>query len=183
MKKTYNLSLITPACNALRSIAGRYNLSKGFTLVELLISMGLLAIILSVITSLFVSVIETQLESQATSSVDQDGRFVLTRLSYDIHRANSITTPAVLGGQGSTLQLVIGGISYTYALNSNTLELTNNLGADKINSTNTTVSNLNFRRLGNTLSGKNTIEIQYTVTSKITKPQETRNYKTTVGIR
>src|SRR3989344_3435349 len=91
--------------------------SSGFTLVELLISMGLLAIILSVLTSLFVSVIEAQLESQATSSVDQDGRFVLARLSYDIHRAdgvNGIITPSTLGGQGPTLQIAISGTTSTY---------------------------------------------------------------------
>ncbi len=157
---------------------------RGFTLIELLISMGLLAIILSVLTSLFVSVIDTQLESQATSSVDQDGRFILAKLSYDIRRATSIAIPATLGAQGSTLQIIVNGVSYTYALNGNTLELTNNQGTEKINSPNTTVSNLFFRRLGNTLGGKNTVEIQFTVTSIITKPDvETRSYKTTVGLR
>ena len=157
--------------------------SSGFTLVELLISMGLLAIILSVLTSLFVSVIEAQLESQATSSVDQDGRFILARLSYDIHRTNSISIPATLGAQGPTLQIVVNGITYTYGLNGNELELTSNQGTDRINSPNTLISDVNFRRLGSTLSGKNTIEIQFTVSSTITRPQEIRSYNTTVGIR
>ncbi|MBI2034423.1 MAG: prepilin-type N-terminal cleavage/methylation domain-containing protein [Candidatus Levybacteria bacterium] len=171
MKKTYHLSLIT------------YHLSRGFTLIELLISMGLMSVILTILTSLFVSVIEAQLESQATSSVDQDGRFILTRLSYDIHRANSIVIPATLGGQGETLQFISSGITYTYTLNGSILNLTDNTGTEIVNSPRTTVTNVSFRRLGNTLSGKNTIEIQFTVTSTVTRPQETRTYKTTVGIR
>ena len=168
--KTYNLKPITS--------------HRGFTLVELLISMGLLAIILSVLTSLFVSVIESQLESKSISSVDQDGRFILARLSYDIHRADNVITPSTLGGQGSTLQIAIGGITYTYGLNVNALEITNNQGTDRINSPNTTISNMSFTRLGNTLSGKNTIAIEFTITSTITHPRpEIRSYRTTVGIR
>ncbi len=145
--------------------------------------MGLMSVILTILTSLFVSVIEAQLESQATSSVDQDGRFILTRLSYDIHRANSIVIPATLGGQGETLQFISSGITYTYTLNGSILNLTDNTGTEIVNSPRTTVTNVSFRRLGNTLSGKNTIEIQFTVTSTVTRPQETRTYKTTVGIR
>src|SRR5687768_16701793 len=89
---------------------------KGFTLVELLIVMGLFGILLTVVTDMFVSTLSLQTESAAHSSVSQDGRFILSRLSYDIERASSITTPASLGASGSTLSMVVGGVAYSYAL-------------------------------------------------------------------
>jgi prepilin-type N-terminal cleavage/methylation domain-containing protein len=72
-------------------------IKKGFTLVEMLIYMGLLTIFLAVIGNIFFSIIDLQLESQATSSVSESGRYLLSRISYDVRRAQSITTPASPG--------------------------------------------------------------------------------------
>ncbi len=158
--------------------------SLGFTLIELIIYMGLLTLLLTVMSGLFVSIIDLQLESQAGSSVDQDGRYLIARLSYDIQRADSITIPASLGQQTNNLQIVIGGINYTYTLNSGVLQLSNNFGTDSLNSTNSAVSNVTFLRLGN-LNGKNSIQMNFTVSGKTSRPSvsEAKNFQTTVGIR
>lgn len=160
--------------------------TRGFTLVELLIYIGMISILFTVFTQIFGYILDAQLESEATSSVQQDGRFILSRLAYDIRRANSIVVPGALGGQSTSLQLTIGGVSYTYNLNSGNLELTNNLGTNTINSGDTIVSNLNFTRLGNSgPNTKNTIQVEYTVTSKVIRPKglETKGFQTTIGIR
>lgn len=157
---------------------------QGFTLVELSIYMGIFVTLLLILTNLFSQVIDVQLESQATSSVEQDGRYILTKFLYDMNRASSITAPA-LGAAASTLQIVVSGVTYTYSIDgNNNLILTNNNGTDMLNGYDSSISNLSFQQIGN-VGGKNTIQIQFRVTSKTTRPSgpEVRNYQTTAGIR
>jgi len=163
----------------------RMTAQKGFTLVELLIYMGMLSIILVVLSQIFGSILDAQLESQSTSAVHRDGRFILSKLTYDVHRASSIVLPASLGASSTSLQLDISGIN-TYSLNNGNLELTDSLETNNLNSADTTVSNLTFTRIGNTVANaKNTVRITYTITSKIVRPKgmETKDFQTTIGIR
>lgn len=160
-----------------------FNSKKGFSLVEMLLYMGLLSILLVVMVDLFASSLDLQLESQSTTSVNRDARFLFSRLSYDINRAQSIVSPS-LGAQGSSLQLTIGGVNYTYAQNNGNLQLTNNNGTDNLNSYGTTISNLSFRTVGN-VGGKHSVRISFTLTStteRVSGP-ETKNIETTIGLR
>src|SRR3989344_4351467 len=95
---------------------GFRNSSKGFTLIETIIYMALLAIFLLTLTDILVSVLDVQLESQATSAVDIDSRFINSRLSFDVLRTSAITTPANLGDVSNSLVMTIGGSQYTYSL-------------------------------------------------------------------
>lgn len=159
--------------------------SAGMTLVELIIYMGLLSIFLVVLTSLFSQIISVQLESKSVSSVEEDGRYLLNRLTYDIRRASDITTPASIGGSGSTLALVIDGSTYTYSLNNGNLQFVSPAGTDIMNSIDTRISNLDFQRVGN-VSGKNTVVVSFTITSAIQRmgqEAETKDIQTTIGVR
>ena len=159
---------------------------SGFTLVELLIYMGLLSIILVVLSQIFGSILDAQLESQASSSVHRDGRFILSKLSHDIHKAQSIVDPAAIGEQSIDLQLTIDGINYIYSLDNGNLEVSDGVEANNLNSGDTTVSDLSFTRIGNSVANaKNTVRITYTITSKIVRPKgmETKDFQTTIGIR
>jgi Tfp pilus assembly protein PilV len=161
------------------------NIRRGFTLIELLIYMGLLTIFLTVLAALFTSIISATLESKATSGVEQDSRFIVTRLSYDIKRADEIVTPAAIGSQGSTLQLTTDSGAVTYSLQNGNLELTTPSGTSRINSINTQVSAITFRRVGN-LNGRNTIVIDLTITSstkRLSGSEESKNIHTSVGVR
>lgn len=158
---------------------------RGVTLVELLIYMGIFSIFLLVLTDMFVSILELRKESEAVSAVDIDSRYLLSRLAYDISRATSITTPATSGVPGTNnLSIVIGGITYSYAIFGNQLQVTNDLGVDSLNSSETTISNANFQKIGNP-AGKDTIKIQLTINSKTVRStgQETKTIQTTVGRR
>jgi prepilin-type N-terminal cleavage/methylation domain-containing protein len=157
---------------------------KGFTLIELLIYMGIFSILLVVLTQLFVTILNVQLESEASSSVEQDSKFILARMMYDIQKASQVVLPANLGDQGDTLSLMIGGDSYIYLPNGSDLDLNKNGTAGKLNSFDTTISNLVFQRLGNT-GGINSIRIGFTVISKAQRSSgpEIKNVQTIVGLR
>jgi prepilin-type N-terminal cleavage/methylation domain-containing protein len=159
-------------------------LQQGFTLVELLLAMGLMGGFMVVLTTIFSSVLVVQNESQATSSVSQDGRFILARLSYDIGRASSITTPAALGGNSTQLVLVIGGVNQTYSLNAGNLQLVNNNGTNILNGSESVISGLSVTRIGN-VGDRETIRLVFTVTSEARDNAGTRTqtFTTTVGRR
>lgn len=157
---------------------------KGFTLVELILYMGIVSIFLFVLVDIFISILDVQTDTQSSSNVSSDGRFLLARLSYDISRADMVSVPATFSATTNTLQLVINNINYTYSLQNGNLVLINNLGADALNGYDTTVSNVSFTKLG-TSSAKPTIRANFTVQSKILRKQgaETKTFQTTVGLR
>lgn len=158
---------------------------KGFTIVELLIYMGLLAVFIVVLSQIFGSIIDTQLESTSSSAVDQDGRYILARLAYDIHRATAVTTPSSNGSTTANLGLTISGATYSYQLANSQLALASPQGSDMLHSFQSTVSDLSFTRLGNT-TGPVSVQVNFTLTSVPTtldQQSETRSYQTSVSLR
>lgn len=166
--------------------ASNYN-HRGFTLIELVIYIGTLAIFLTILTQIFVSVLNIRTKTEATSSLEQDSRYILSRLLYDIQRAQNITTPSSLGvgGQQTRLDITIDSTPYSYFMSGNNLVMTDGTGTYNLNSNGTTISGLNFQRFGALLTGKNTIRVNLTVSS-VALPStnvETKNIQTTVGQR
>jgi type II secretory pathway pseudopilin PulG len=157
---------------------------QGFTLVELLIYIGLLTILMTILTRIFTGIADVQLESEATGAVEEDGRYIYSRLAYDLTRATSIFTPSVLGDQTNTLSVLIDGIANTYGVSSNNLVLANGQGAHQLNSEGTTISNASFRRLGNA-GGKDSIQVKFTITSTTRRVQgpDTKDFETTIALR
>lgn len=157
---------------------------KGFTVVELLLYLGLLTIFTVILTRIFTAILDVQLESVATSAVEGDSRFIFSRLAYDINRADSIVTPNAPGVEADSLTLMMGTIANTYSINLNNLMLANDNGAHQLNGYGTQISNLSFMRLGNE-NGKNSIRITFTITSTVQEVSgpETKIVETTIGIR
>ncbi len=147
---------------------------RGFTLIELLVYMGIFSILLVVLTEMLVSILNLQLDSTATSSVDQDNRFIQQRLTYDIQRAKSFT----VSPDQKTLTLSIGTSTYTYSALSNSLQL-NGL---PLNSFDTTITNLLFQKVGTTSTA---IMINYGVISSVSKASgpEIHNTNTLIALR
>ena len=159
---------------------------KGVTIVELLLYMSILSILLTILTSVFVSALDVQSESNAVSSVEQDGNYILARLAYDIHRAQSINIPASNGATSDNFQIVIGGINYTYSIDANNnLILVNNLGTNNLNNYGTSVSGFSILRLGNAGGIENTLKINFTVTSRTKRISgyEVKNFQTNISLR
>jgi hypothetical protein len=163
----------------------KFSISRGFTLIELVLYIGMLAMLLAVLSSIFSAIVDVQLNSSSLSSVDQDGNYLLAKFTYDVASSSAMLTPANPGNQTSTLQLTINSINYTYSLNaSNNLQVVNTSTnqTDVLNSYNTSVSGLTFKRLG---SGGNsdTVQVSYTITSKIKERggYESKSFTTTLG--
>ena len=173
--------------NIFKKLKNQFNSTlnqKGLSIVEMLIYMGLLSIMLIVLTDMFVSVLNLKADLNATSFNEQDGRFIMARLSQDINNSQSITTPNTPGSTTSNLVIVKNGVTHTFALNGTDLQLTNTSGTFNLNSSETNITNLTFKRIGN--GNRDTIQIKYTVESKTIRSgnrTESINFQTTVGIR
>lgn len=171
----------------MKKIFNSRNSQKGVTIVELLLYMSILAVLLTILTSVFVSALDVQSESQATSSVEQDGSYILARLSYDIHRAQSINIPSYNGLPAiNNFQIVIGGVNYTYNVDANNnLILTNNLGVNNLNNHGSSVSAFLIQRLGNAGGIENTLRINFTLTSRTKRISgyEAKDFETNLSLR
>lgn len=164
----------------------KFNSQRGVTIVELLLYMAILSVLLTILTSVFVSALDVQSESNATSSVEQDGNYILARLAYDIHRAKSINIPASNGATNNNFQIVVGGINHTYFVDANNnLILTNNLGANNLNNYGTSVSAFLVQRLGNVGGTEDTLKINLTITSreKRVSGYEQKDFQTNLSLR
>lgn len=158
--------------------------TAGSTLIELLLYVGIFVSLLGMFLWVFSSIVYVQLESEATSSVTTDGKFILSRIGYDIGQAQTIGAPATPGAQGGSLQLGKNGVPYTYTQSNGTLTLTAGSTTDTLTGVDTTISNLTFLRLGN-VGGKHSMTISFTLTSKTVKrsgPEE-RSFQTTFALR
>jgi len=155
---------------------------SGFTMIELILYMGLFSILLFVLLQIFASILSVHLESQATSSVDQEANLILSRLTYDIHRAKTVDKPSF-----STLHLSrLGSMDETYQMDGTGkyLQIADSTSTEQLNSSDVTPT-ITYIILGN--SGKQqSVQINLTVTSNIKRTgglTESQIYTTTVQTR
>lgn len=159
--------------------------NRGFTLIELLLYMGLFSILIVILMQLFSSIFDIRLESEAVSSVDNDGKFILQRFTYDIYRASEILVPSTLGSASASLTITADDQDLFYSLIDGDLILENlETGtSDQLNSTQTSVSDLTFLRLDG--NGKDVVQINFVLTSEINRTSgiESQVFETVVGLR
>jgi hypothetical protein len=158
----------------------------GSTLIELILYMGLLAIFIGVLTGLFGTAIDIQLGSQATNGVINDTNYILSKLQYDIQRAQSIVTPSILGTNSSSLVLKINNINHTYSKDSNgNLVYTNNAGPFFLNNYTASISAMTFTLVGNLGGSETSVKVDMTITSRVRqqKGQESQTISTSYALR
>lgn len=157
---------------------------NGLTIVEMLIYMSLLSIMLIILTEMFVSILNLKADLNALSYNEQDSKYILSRFNADMNGAQNISVPASNGSTTSSMAIVKNGITHTYEVNGDNLQLTNNLGTFNLNSSETIIKNVTFKRIGN--NNKDTIQFKFTVESKQIRSgnrTESVNFQTTAGIR
>lgn len=158
--------------------------THGFTLIELVLYMGLFVGFLIIMADVFLATLDVQAESEASSAVQQDGRYILARLMYDGGRSQELVAPTSLGQEAPVVQLLIDGASFTYGPSGTNLVLIGPDGTNILNSSESKVTGFNVQRLGDT-NGKPTLRVHYTLTSTVkrNKGPETQTFQTTIGLR
>lgn len=159
---------------------------RGTTIVELLVYMGLLSIFLVLLVNILVTTLSFRLGTESSSALNQDTRFIMSRLSYDLYNADNLTLPVTPGDTSGSLVLTLDGVQKTYSVDGNG-DLTETSGGvpSKLNSTGTRVTGLNFERIG--VPGEApTVKINLTLESRITLQGgvvESESIETTFGLR
>lgn len=158
--------------------------ASGFTLVELLLYMGLLAVFLVVLTDIFVSALNVQTSSESASAVLSDGQYILARLAYDAGQSQDIATPSASGQNLGTLSFVENGALYTYSVTNGNLNLTSGGVTNSLNSSESSISSFSATRIAS--SGvKPTVQVNFTLRG-ISVPVQgpsTETFRTTLGVR
>ncbi len=68
------------------------NNSKGFSLVELIVYIFLLGLVLLAVSELSIIAIESNYELEIRNNLQQEGRFIMQRITFDAGRAQSLPT-------------------------------------------------------------------------------------------
>ncbi len=157
---------------------------RGFTLVELMIYLGLSAIMLVILSQLFGTILEESVKVQNYSAVQTDGRYILGRLKTQLNNADSVSVPAGLGDSAGELIMIVGGTSYHYYVSNGHLYLNDSTGDYLISDLSTRVTDVVFTRTGNT-GGKPVILIQFTSSTGVegTPQYESQTFKGAGGLR
>jgi type II secretory pathway pseudopilin PulG len=149
---------------------------QGTTLVEVLITMGLLSIFMVVLTTIITACFDIQSRNDSYASVTNDGQFALSRLDYDIRRASEVDAVST-----SSLSLTIAGNNYTYTVNNNRLALTVNGDTSYLTNPATEISALSFQKLGS--GAGQSIRYTFTLSSKSAHDSQNQSYTSTTGLR
>jgi type II secretory pathway pseudopilin PulG len=139
--------------------------SSGFSLVELLIYMGIFMGFLVVLTGLFVTTLEVQSEASQTARIEQDSQYLYSRMQYDIGRATQLVTPVNNGETTTTMVLDTSEGQITYFLESGSIKVTTpTVTGLLLTSPGIVAHSLEFQRLGN-LDGQPSIAITILLSS------------------
>jgi type II secretory pathway pseudopilin PulG len=179
------------------------NSSLGFTLLELIIYITILALLSLAIAGVFTSVIRGQSLAEVQIDVNSNLRFAIERMSQDIRAASAVATPATPGGTAAnTLVMTVSGTTITYCVAGNQLRRLSGAGTCDTNtdaittdtvsvSTPTCPTSCIFTRLEN-LTGAPlnvtviSIKIDLTISNTIgssSEKQFSSNKKTTVSLK
>lgn len=87
--------------------------SRGFSLLELLIYIAILAGLMVVVSDAFISLSKGRGQSEARSEVHATSRFVAEKIRQDVKGASVVSVP-VFGSASSTLNVTVGGTVIIY---------------------------------------------------------------------
>jgi len=91
--------------------------NSGFTLVELLVSLGLISIIVVVSSEFLINLVNTSVKIQSKNEVEQNYNFIITKMTKIIQDSNSVVT------EGSDLIANKDGVEYRFSLKNDNLLL------------------------------------------------------------
>lgn len=153
--------------------------------------MGLTATLIAVMSQVFIATLGLRLESEHTTSVQQDGRFIMARLRYDVRRSTSIVSPP-LGVASSSMVLVIpeegSDQTYQYLWNGSDLTVTTATSSYALHSNRSIVTDFSVTPMGSfgqgsTHSGLITVTLGLAGNTDVEPGQQALELHTTIGQR
>ena len=157
---------------------------SGTTVVELVLYMGLLSIFILILFDLFAQILSTQTRSTSVSLVQTNGNFLLTKLTRDINRADSVVIPAVIDTTASSMTLKIGTTNATYSVSEGRLSLSDASGTYFLNDVDTSISGFVVKKIGNS-TGRPGLQLFFTVSSNVVDNSslKTKSFQTFAALR
>lgn len=143
-----------------------FRTSRGFTLVELLISISVIGILIVGITDFYFTILSFRIKNQTIAEVELQGTSTMRLLSQRIRNAESITSPAIgTSNNLLTLAMASDAIDPTIVDNSsNRLRITEGTQSPVfLTGTSVSLSNLTFTNLSR-VSTPGIVRISFTLT-------------------
>lgn len=139
---------------------------KAFTLIELLLYLGLAAIMLLVVSIFLALLLQSRIKNQTVAEVEGQGAMVMNLFTQTIRNAEGINSPAA-GANAASLSLDAMGVSNdptVFDLFSAVLRVQEGAGtAVPVTSSRLTASGLNFQNLSRA-GTPGTVRVQFTLT-------------------
>lgn len=159
----------------------RLRTQSGFSLVELLLYLGMTAIILSGVSFFFVSMLQARVKHQTINEVEQQGQQAMATITQTIRNAENITSPATGASAGSlTLDVVSGSLDPTvFDLSGGILRVTEGAGAaQSLTTSAVTASGLTIQNLTRPTT-QGVLRVQFTLTKTSTSGRNEFSYSKT----
>ena len=122
--------------------------SPGFTLLEVLLYLGLFAIVIGGLLTSTMMIFLGNDRTQTKIMVQEEMDFLLAKINATAIGAASISQPAS-GAEGSTLVVTKSGTPITFTLNAGSIQMQKGVGTPlTLNNSNITVSSLVFKHEG-----------------------------------
>lgn len=151
--------------------------NSGFTLIEIILYVGIIAIIFAAIMSFALTVINNGSKSAVQQEVYSNARFISEKIKYEIRRASGITN---VSANSITLTNLAPDSSTVIDLVSGKVQINkNDSGAINLNSDGTTISDLSFTN--NTFVDNKTKNISFTLT--VTANGVRQEYQSSISLR
>ena len=156
-------------------------MKKGFTILELLLYIGILSVVIFSIAFFIQMMMSARLKSQTIAEVEQQGQQVMQKITQVIRNANSITAPTA-GASGASLTIDVydaGKDPTVFDVALNVLRIKEGAAAvipltsSRVNATGFSVHNLSRA------STAGTVRIQFTLTHVNTSQKNEFEYSKT----
>lgn len=156
---------------------------NGFTLVEMIIYIGLLSLIIASVSGVTFQIIEASNQVNNKILIEEEANFLLRKIEWALWGASEINSPPP-GDSGTTLSIDKYGFlenPIVFSLNSENLEIQRGSGTSTIlNSEPIKVESINFEHIAS--SGNSPPGIKTSLTLKKEK-ENPRSYEITIYVR
>ena len=125
-------------------------MKKAYTLIELLLYVGLLAIIMSIVSYFLFASISAKVKNRTIAEVEQQGEMAMQMISQTIRNSSAINSP-ISGANAGTLSLNIPDLTKTptiFSLSAGKIQIQEGTGiATDLTSSRIVITNLIFQNI------------------------------------